>query len=144
MAVVPSQRDSPRGKAAAARPPTEQYPKTVIELFYTVVDDDKRTSNSLQVLDRLTTMLVIVIITGCAVAYAVAAATKGFHVEDLTLPELIPGGVVGGGTLTYIVRRVLLWFRGRRGAAAKPGTQTTEISLDVSHTPAPQEGTSSQ
>ncbi len=144
MAVVPPPRDSSRGKATAARPSAQPYPKTVVELFYAVVDDDKRTVNSIRILDRLTGILIIAICTGCALAYGIAAATKGFHFHNFSLPELIPGGVVGGGTLTYLVRRLRLRFRRRRGAAAKDARSTTEISLASNHTQALPGGTPTQ
>lgn len=133
MAMVPSPRVPPRGKAAT-RPRPNEYPKGIVALIYVILDDRERTNNFLRALVGIT-------IASCVVLYTAIAGMKGLH--GLTLPVLIPGGVVGGGTLTYSVVRLVLRFRLRSHADVKVGTPTTQSSPDPSHSPAPQAGTPS-
>lgn len=127
MAVVPQPRGSSRGKAAAS-PGAEQYPKGVVQLIYAIFKDDKLTNNCIRI-------LVCLIIGCCVVVYTVVAAMKGVH--GLTLPVLLPGGMVGGTSLTYYIIRLIVWLRNRGVADATADTPTTESSPNPSRMPTP-------
>jgi len=130
MAVVPPPRASTRGKAAA-RPRIKEYPNSLVGLISWIVDEDRRTRNCM--------LLVVLIFFGCcALIDTWLAATKGVHALSWRL--LLPGGLCGGGTLTFAVtalkQRVV-----RRHAAAAVDQPTTERSPDQSHIPAQPQGT---
>jgi hypothetical protein len=133
MALVPSPRAPARRKAAARSRP-DDYPKGIVQLIYAILDERERTNNFLRSLVGLT-------IACCVVLYTAIAGMKGLH--GLTPPVLIPGGVVGGGTLTYSIVRLVLRFRLRRQAASRADTPPIESSPDPNRTPAPQAGTPS-
>jgi hypothetical protein len=134
MAVVPPPRASTRGKAAA-RPQIDEYPKSVIGLIYAIVDDDRRTRNCMR-------LVVLVIVGCCVVIYTWIAATKGVHALGWRL--LLPGGLFGGGTLTYVVNALKQRVVRRRAAAAATGASTAGRSPEPSHRPAQPEGTPGQ
>jgi hypothetical protein len=117
MAVVPSQPGPPRGKAAA-RPRTDEYPRGIIALIFTIVDSRERTNNCIR------------LFIGCCVvaytlitAYNLLAGMKGVHAQAWHL--ILPGGVFSGATLTYVIRRVKLWFRRRHDSDEGVGTPPT-------------------
>lgn len=128
MAVVPSPRASSRSKAAVSSG-AEQYPKGLIQLLYVTFKDDKLTNNCIRILACL-------IVGCCVVVYTVVAAMKGVH--GLTLPVLLPGGVVGGTSLTYYVIRLIVWLRNRSGADAAADIPSAPNSPDPSRKPAQQ------
>jgi hypothetical protein len=128
MVVVPSSRASSRGKAAVSAG-VEQYPKGIIQLMYVTFKDDKATNNCIRILGCL-------IIGCCVVLYTVVAAMKGVH--GLTLPVLVPGGVVGGTSLTYYIIRLIVWLRNRGGDDATADMQPTQNSADLNRKPARQ------
>jgi hypothetical protein len=134
MAVVPPPRASTRGKAAA-RPLINEYPKSVIGLIYAIVDDDRRTRNCMR-------LVVLVIVGCCVVIYTWIAATKGVHA--LTWRLLLPGGLFGGGTLTYAVNALKQRVVRRRAVVAAADSSTTGRSPEQSHTQARPEGTPGQ
>jgi hypothetical protein len=134
MVVGPPQRASTRGKVAAS-PRTDKYPGGIIALIFAIVDDDRRTRNAIR-------LLVCLMIGCCVVTYTVIAGTKGVHA--LTWRLLLPGGVFGGGTLTYAINRLKLRIRRRRDDAEAADAPTTGRSRDPSHTPDQQSGTPSK
>lgn len=125
MAALPWRRGSSRNKAAATNPPADRYPKNFYELFYAIVDDDNRTKNSLRVMNCVARILLTLLMVGCFIGYVIAAAAKGFRIDAFTLPELAPGGVVGCGTLAYVVWRAKQWFKSRGDAAAPDDAKST-------------------
>ena len=127
MAVVRQPRGSSRGKAAAS-PNAEKYPKGVVQLIYAIMKDDKLTNNCIRI-------MVCLIIGCCVIVYTAVAAMKGVH--GLTLPILLPGGMVGGSSLTYYIIRLIFWLKNRRGADATGDMPTAESPADASRTPTP-------
>lgn len=128
MVVVPSPRASSRSKAAVSSG-AEQYPKGIIQLLYVTFKDDKATNNCIRILACL-------IVGCCVVVYTVVAAMKGVH--GLTLPVLLPGGLVGGTSLTYYIIRVVVWLRDRGGADATADIPPAPNSPDQTHKPVQQ------
>jgi hypothetical protein len=116
---------------ADERSRTRDDPKGFIALIFAIVDDNTRTKNAL--------LLLAFLFTGCCVvAYTSLAETKGVHA--LTRHLLLPGGVFGGGWLTYAAVCVARWFRSRRHPAEKAEAPTsTEPSPEPSHKPVLQE-----
>jgi hypothetical protein len=116
MAVLPTRHDKPR------RAPSEP-PNNFIGLVWGITGDRERTDN----LNRIVINLALAVGLVCCVAiYAFVAAVKGIH--GLTLPTLVPGGLLGGASLTYATIRIANRLRHRRDGAEPIGKQTTRRS----------------
>jgi hypothetical protein len=98
-------------------------PTTVVELIDHVLGDTLRTVNLIRILGACAVVLVVVI-------YAAVAAMKGVHV--LTLPVLVPGGVVVGPSLVYWVIRGVAKLPKLRRAAAPGGLPDGQVEPSTS------------
>jgi hypothetical protein len=94
MAEGSPRRRSPRRSGAQGSPPDNQPepPKTFIELADRILSDFRRTGNLVCIVGAVAILL-----------YTATAAVKGVHF--LTLPMLVPGGLVVGPSITYCSAR---------------------------------------
>jgi len=90
MAEGPPRRRRPRRGRAQGSPPSNQPmpPRTFIELADRILGDFRRTGNLICIVGAVAILL-----------YTATVAVKGVHF--LTLPMLVPGGLVVGPAVTY-------------------------------------------
>jgi hypothetical protein len=116
MAEGSSRRKSPRrvGSQDLLADGQPGRPKNVIELIDTILGDFRRTSHLVWILCALAVLL-----------YTATALIKGVHF--LTLPVLVPGGVIVGPSVTYwTIRAGWKWVRRASTPAELPAGQDAQ------------------